>query len=308
MISAEIIKDSVSTVSGIRLTTMKLRYPKFIHGELMTHRVFSRNASSSRAVPTLKLIEEAERDDLRAEPVIFTKNQKGMQGVPMTPEETVEARARWRRDALAAAQGARDAYYEGEHKQSVNRRIDTYTHINVVVSTTEIMNFFGLRLDAAADPTMRALAIAAFEAYKHVPPPLPLKPGEWHLPFIAPHEFQDLEDDEGRIAVSVARCARVSYLSFETGKPSTLDEDEALYKRLLGMQPLHASPAEHAATPDEPIDCDHDEHCQCEILDTFGSFGYWNHKNQHGNFSGWRQHRKMLSGEAVAPLPKGFEL
>jgi len=45
-IEAKIILDSISD-EGIRLTTVQLRYPRFIHAELMTHRVFSRNASSS---------------------------------------------------------------------------------------------------------------------------------------------------------------------------------------------------------------------------------------------------------------------
>jgi len=58
MIEAQVICDSVSP-AGKRLTTMKLRYPKFVHGEFMTHRVFSRNASSSRAIPTAKYIEES---------------------------------------------------------------------------------------------------------------------------------------------------------------------------------------------------------------------------------------------------------
>jgi thymidylate synthase ThyX len=65
MISAAIVADSVSP-QDIRLTTFKLRYPWFIHGELMTHRVFSRNASSNRAIPLKKMLEEVRRDDLRA--------------------------------------------------------------------------------------------------------------------------------------------------------------------------------------------------------------------------------------------------
>ena len=67
---AKVITDSISE-QGIRLTTMQLRYPKFIHGEFMTHRVFSRNASSSRAIPTAKLIEEVRSDVLRAVPVFW---------------------------------------------------------------------------------------------------------------------------------------------------------------------------------------------------------------------------------------------
>jgi thymidylate synthase ThyX len=43
-IKAQIIEHSVSP-RGKELITIELEYPRFIHGELMTHRVFSRNAA-----------------------------------------------------------------------------------------------------------------------------------------------------------------------------------------------------------------------------------------------------------------------
>ncbi len=55
----KIIADSCSH-EGKRITTFQLRYPRFIHSEVMTHRVFSRNASSSRAIPVIKLINQVE--------------------------------------------------------------------------------------------------------------------------------------------------------------------------------------------------------------------------------------------------------
>ena len=53
--SAKIIADSVAP-NGERLTTFELSYPRICHSELMTHRVFSRNASSSRAIPVLTVL------------------------------------------------------------------------------------------------------------------------------------------------------------------------------------------------------------------------------------------------------------
>ena len=44
---ATVIADSISPV-GKRITTLELVYPRYIHSEFMTHRMFSRNASSSR--------------------------------------------------------------------------------------------------------------------------------------------------------------------------------------------------------------------------------------------------------------------
>src|SRR6267154_1252774 len=259
MISAEVICDSISD-HGKRLTTFKLRYPKFIHGEFMTHRVISRNASSSRAVPTAKLLEEVRSDALRAGPVFWGANQKGMQAAQEldAPFKGVAQRL-WSDAAYEVAKHAEKMLDLGVHKQIVNRLLEPFSHINVVATATEWDNFFGLRLHRDAQPEMRALAIAMWEAYKASEPKL-LKPGEWHLPFISDSDAgaiiqsvvdaewpEDTIDDRALEIcrkVSVARCARVSYESFESGRRSTVEEDLLLHDRLLGSQPLHASPAE----------------------------------------------------------------
>jgi len=99
--------------------------------------------------------------------------------------------------------------------------------------------------------------------------------------------------EETLAKVSVARCARVSYESFETGKRSTIEEDLKLFDRLVGAQPLHASPAEHQARPDGPAD-------------PFTPF-QWANPKLGGNFGeGWIQLRKLLPGEACAPLPAEY--
>ena len=56
MIKAKIIADSINS-KRCRLTSWVLEYPRFIHAEIMIHRVFSRNAASSRAIPTEKIIQ-----------------------------------------------------------------------------------------------------------------------------------------------------------------------------------------------------------------------------------------------------------
>ena len=322
MIEARVVCDSISP-AGIRLTTMQLRYPKFIHGEFMTHRVFSRNASSSRAVPTAKLLEEARSDALRAAPVFWGKNQPGMQAAEELGNVVKRARAAiigrtdettdrelaefaWAGAAITAAGFAEIMLASGAHKQIVNRLLEPFLHINVVVTATEWDNFFGLRLDAAAQPEMRALAEAMWKV-RNESRPEHLLPGDWHLPFVS------VEDDwpeingggvttqdqvDVMIRISVARCARVSYLSNDTGRRSTVEEDLKLYDRLLGGQPIHASPAEHQATPDV-------------MGDDYSRSKYgiirWENLSQHGNLRGWRQYRKMLPNEAVAPLPKEYQ-
>ena len=56
VISASIVADSISPTDD-RLTTVVLKYPRFIHSEVMTHRLFSRNAASSRAIPIEKMLD-----------------------------------------------------------------------------------------------------------------------------------------------------------------------------------------------------------------------------------------------------------
>ena len=307
MIAAEVAADSVSR-EGKRLTSYKVRYPWFIHGEVMTHRLLSRNASSNRAIPLAKMLAEVESDDLRAEPVFWGGEQKGME--PASEVLSVNrARNAWRRAALHAAAEAKTLGELGVHKSLCNRLLMPFTHANVIITATEWDNFFGLRLDKAADPTMRALAEAMWAAMGESDP-VHKDPGDWHLPFadssrdwdeMETAEVDEADIDKTLIKISVARCARVSYETFEEpGKParrSTVADDLALFKRLLGAQPMHASPAEHQATPDDVY--------------TGGEFrgfknGRWMRPEEHGNFNGWRQYRKMLPGESVAPLPMGY--
>lgn len=335
MIAASIVADSVNA-QGNRLTTFKLRYPWFIHGELMTHRVLSRNASSNRAIPLAKMLEEARSDDLRAEPVYWGAEQKGMEPggelgrtrplatqsdpLPMSPYE--EARMWWKSAAMQAANCAQAMSMGGAHKSLCNRVLMPYTHANVVVTATEWDNFFGLRLDKAADPTMRALAVKMWEERAKSVPKL-LQPGKWHLPFAddwgTTHDLEEFINQKQRfelgtddlIKISVARCARVSYESFETGRRSTVEEDLRLYDRLVGAQPLHASPAEHQATPDEPdtysisVPKQTEEQKAARFVPLTMEIKM-KHPEQWGNFVGWRQYRQMLPGQAVAPLPEDY--
>lgn len=294
MISAEVICDSVSEQDK-RLTTFKLRYPKFIHGEFMTHRVISRNASSSRAIPTTKLLEEVRSNELRAGPVFWGKNQPGMQAAEeLEGIDLIQAKNIWADAALFAADQAERMLKRGAHKQIVNRLLEPFSHINVVATATEWDNFFGLRLHKDAQPEMRALAIGMWEAIK-ASTPQDLKLDEWHLPFTDDAAFDDAayEDRFNKaVKVSIARCARVSYETFETGKRSTVEDDIKLYERLATSG--HWSPFEHQATPDR---YDNPKAMQ----------KFWRKPYLHGNLVGWIQKRKVMPGEDRAPIPEEFQ-
>jgi thymidylate synthase ThyX len=316
LISASVVCDSTGEHSP-RLTTFLTRYPKFVHAEHCRHRTHSFCVSSSRAIPLSKTLEEVWNPELRAYPVKWGAEQKGM-----SPGDEVElinierARVCWELSATRAIECAEHMAQLGVHKSICNRILDPFLHVNVLVTSCEpgLLNFFGLRLDKAADPTIRALAEAMWTAWNESTPKK-LEPGEWHLPFIDGQTLQEITEFEtnqravnrdildrsvnGLAArVSVARCARLSYTSFETGKRSTIEEDLALYDRLITARPIHASPAEHQATPDKWDFFRYDDLAPEE----------WEHPELHGNLPGWCQYRKTLSGEAVAPLPEGYSL
>lgn len=280
---AKILADSISE-AGVRLTTFQLRYPRMIHAELMTHRVFSRNASSSRAIPVAKMIEDIRQDP--AMPVYWGSNKPGMQaGEELTGQDLEDAKAEHlagMEDAIARAQRQ---IARGLHKQIANRTLEPWGHINVVVTATDYENFFILRCHETAQPEIKVVADMMRGRMATSEPQL-LKEGEWHLPYISAGELA-INGINVCKKVSVARCARVSYMTHD-GKQTTIQEDYALYERLLGAQPLHASPAEHQATPDQ-----YEEH------EGLGFVTGWQHEHQHGNLRGWRQLRKMLPGEFI---------
>lgn len=307
-ITVKIIADSVAP-SGKRLTTMLLRYPRFIHAELMTHRTFSRNASSSRAIPVKKIIADIMADP--AMPIHWGKNIPGMQAHEQIDEPVVidmhdregdfpaafNKEAAWliaRDHVIEIAQAFDNAGY---HKQIVNRLLEPWSHISVLVTATEWNNFFHLRCHEDAQPEIRILAdMMKLEMLNSTPNKL--VPGQWHLPFVTPDDvvnvhnslkFNRITRDEPKaeevndmlLRISTARCARTSYLLHDGTTPD-IQKDLGLFERLVGSQPLHASPTEHQATPDEQ-----DEH------------GNWLNIKNHGNLSGWQQHRKLLPYECI---------
>jgi thymidylate synthase ThyX len=91
--SARVLLDSVSP-AGVRLTTLEVTFPRFVLAEFNTHRVFSRNSASSRAVPTSKLLERVENDPVL--PIEWGRNKAGMSASEvLSAEEESEAKRVW---------------------------------------------------------------------------------------------------------------------------------------------------------------------------------------------------------------------
>lgn len=258
-ITATIIADSTN-YDGNRLTTFELEYPRFIHSEVMTHRVFSRNASSSRAIPIATVIEQVRNNT--ATPIHWGRNQPGMQANEELPTNDMAiARYYWKEAALAAADSAERMSKIGLHKQIANRILEPFVLIKVVLTATEFDNFFELRDHPDAQPEIRDLASKMRTAMNDSTPRL-LAVGEWHLPYVDPDSNLPLGNS---LRVSASCCAQVSYRKLD----DTIDKAILIHDRLVASRPIHASPFEHQATPSTL-------------------------KESEANFVGWMQYRKTI--------------
>lgn len=268
-ITARIRLDSIN--DGARLTTWELTYPRFIHAELMTHRAFSRNAASSRAIPPARMRERIQRDP--AIPISWGANRRGMVATDVVSDVDA-ARAWWfrGRDMMLAL------HEEGErlglHKQIVNRVVEPWMMITVVCSMTDHAGFYHQRDHGAAEDNFRALARRMWEKFS-TSMPRRLCAGEWHLPFVD-DEDRAAHDHETLRKIAVGRLARVSYLTHDGVRDWREDvrlHDDLAATAGLGSDPMHASPFEHAAVAANP-------------------------DARYANFRGWRQYRAEFASEA----------
>ena len=252
------------------LWTFELTYPRYIHSEFMTHRVFSRNASSSRAIPVRRVIEQV-RENPVMPPKVFM-NQKGMVGETEADEVTTTAfHVLWEEAADNACKTAEMMERLGIHKQHINRILEPFQFIKVIVTATEWYNFFALRLAPDAQPEIRQLARVIYDEmdrYRNkevgvlevsIPrkdcPDIFARMGadKVHtivsLPYITDEDIKEIGKDNYRqlMKISAARCARVSYNNHDGSNPD-IEKDMKLYDRLY--EGRHLSPMEHACIQD----------------------------------------------------------
>lgn len=142
-ISAEIVADSVDS-RGNRITTFILQYPRMIHSEVLTHRMFSRNAASSRAIPFEKMVKSVQEDPFI--PIAFQKDHKGMQGSEyLENEDLLNAQLAWVDATDNAVLEAGILSDIGVTKQLCNRILEPFLWYTNLVTATEYDNFFELR-------------------------------------------------------------------------------------------------------------------------------------------------------------------
>jgi len=292
------------------LTTLEATFPRFVLSEFNTHRIFSRNSASSRAIPVAKQLRHVLEDPYI--PIEFGSNQPGMQaGAPLEGATREAAEVEWLRarddavrhvlalmttpEIVARHEDPRACLEEAEgslknppaawlnvHKQVANRLLEPFMWHTVIVSSTTWDNFFNLRCHPDAQPEIQLVAKKMREAILGSDP-IQLQEGEWHLPLIRPEDREEAATDDELVKVSVGRCARVSYLTHAGTRD--LDADITLYNRLL--ESGHMSPMEHAALPMSTEELSNGEWC--------------------GNFQGWCSHRKLIPGEENPLQPQAIE-
>lgn len=242
------------------LWTFELTYPRYIHSEFMTHRMFSRNASSSRAIPVAKVIQQ-----VASNPVVPPKvymNKAGMVGdVEANRQDALAFYNLWIEAASNAVVVANEMEKVGIHKQHINRILEPFQFIHVIVTATEWSNFFTLRLAPDAQPEMQDLANAIYDEmhkFKDQSFGYITRGGDGSLcsvlngdstlitvPYITNEDCELLGDDYDFLTVmkvSAARCARVSYNNHDGSKPD-IHKDLELFDRLY--KGGHMSPLEH---------------------------------------------------------------
>ena len=256
---AKVIAHSVSSFSGHEIVTFEIEFWRGVLAEFNTHNALSKNTSSSRAIP-VPTMNKTILDSI-AGPVRFGKANTGMQdngehfslvnvgGIEMTPEQAWVA-------AVETMVMFSEAFHEaGYAKQVCNRLTEVGQTVKMVVTATDLANFFWLRDHYMADPTIEALAKAMKKAYKESQPTI-LHPGDWHTPYYGDGSWKEGFDYDyhgipltDALAISASCCAQASYRKLD----DTLEKAKGVVARLnLGVdltEPCHASPTEHQGTP-----------------------------------------------------------
>ena len=290
-IKVEIVADSINQ-QGDRLTSLVLTYPRIIHAEMLTHRMFSRNASSSRAVPVQKMIEAVKNNTFC--PFEFQKAHKGMQGTEyFTGQDKEDCIKLWLESAELALQQAEKMKEKGITKQIINRILEPYQYYTVLItgSIEGWNNFFNLRCpqykihqgtykskkealkyglsnnelknwsdldwlqnnEGQAEIHIMMLSEAIYDAIQESNPKV-LQEGDWHIPMITDLERYKLSTND-QIKLSVGRAANTSYTVVGDGKELTLEKATRIHDKCKELN--HSSVFEHCARAmsDEEYEC-----------------------------------------------------
>lgn len=150
-ISATVVADSLSPQNH-RITSIEAVLPRPVLAELNTHRMFSRNSASSRAIPFKKMIQMVQENPFI--PIAWQKDHKGMQGTEYLTENDESGRLvnaikcsidDWLESRNEAIRCAINLNSTGVTKQLCNRLLEPFMYHKVLITATEWENFFALR-------------------------------------------------------------------------------------------------------------------------------------------------------------------
>lgn len=330
-ITVEVVAYSTNARRTAKAVTFAFEYPRFIHAELMTHRLFSRNAASSRAVPVKALVDMVYNRP--AMPTHWGKNQPGMSAneecnnpVEVLPNVFLPREQAWQYGASFAGNLALAFDKAGYHKQIVNRLTEPFQRFRVLVTTTELDNFLHLRYHKDAQPEIQKVAQGVANLLQYVDDglemalgvaePEVLYPGEWHTPYVD-HErdengsllyYVEEEDEyssgnklyltlEEALKISSSCAAQISYRKLD----DSITKAISVYDRLVTSEPVHASPFEHQCTPMEidRVEFNFNEGKGDDLVTALFQHPGVTHVDKigrvwSGNYCGFIQHRQMI--------------
>lgn len=299
--NARILADSRGP-SGHRITSAEVTMPRIVLAEFNTHRVFSRNSASSRAIPIEKMLGFVQEDPFIPEK--WPKNGKGMQADGWLEDTAAElARAFWLDGRDHTVSIVKGMERNGVHKQITNRLLEPFLFHTIIVTATEWENAYGLRRDRAAQPEIRKGFDMLFELYE-TSQPIDLDYGQWHLPLVRGNDHGKLLE-EGFSTMDVAkiscgRCGRISYLTHEGLRDPKADV-AIVDSKFLAFG--HMSPLEHAARPMYPDELEMFHQKGIKVVNADGDLRVVPDEDKDlyfcGNVQGFIQYRKLIPGEDV---------
>ena len=146
MIKAEIVAHSLSS-QGDELISVLCTFPRIILAEVNTHRMLSKNTSSSRAIPFKKMVESVQNDPFV--PIAWQKHHSGMQGYEYftTVDEIKEKEMYWLTARSSAINMAQKLNNHSTTKQLCNRLLEPFMWTTMLITGSRQgwENFFNLR-------------------------------------------------------------------------------------------------------------------------------------------------------------------
>lgn len=145
-IKAEIVAHSLSP-QGDELISVLATFPRIILAEVNTHRMLSKNTSSSRAIPFNKMVEAIQNDPFI--PIAWQKDHKGMQGNEyFTDEHEIKGLIEnWLLSKTEAVEKAIVLNSSGVTKQLCNRLLEPFMWTTMLITGSRESwdNFWKLR-------------------------------------------------------------------------------------------------------------------------------------------------------------------